>query len=178
LNGHLLLHESLWAVAPAADGLSPKQPVAFSTAADHPLVLPTSGHALRMLIDDAAARTGAEMTISVQTNSMQVQKQLVLAGHGWTILPGVGVADDVAKGVLSAAPLCEPDVTRAIVVAAPRTTRIPPAMEAVARELIRQVLAAVADGRWPIDESQPVTPPLAPLDAGALGLSSPGPRAF
>ena len=98
------------------------------------------------------------MDVVVQTNSMRVQKQLVLAGHGWTILPGVGIADDLATGALSAAPLCEPEVTRSIVAAAPRTSRIPPAMDAVARELVRQVRAAVADGRWPASENHGLLP--------------------
>ncbi|HSA49097.1 MAG TPA: LysR family transcriptional regulator [Yinghuangia sp.] len=152
LNAHLLLHENLWAVAPASEGLRADAPVPFATAATHPLVMPTTGHALRTLIDDAAKQAGIEMDVVVQTNSMRVQKQLVLAGHGWTILPGVGIAADVARGVLSAAPLCEPDVSRAVVAAAQRTSRIPPAVDTVARELVRQVRVAVAEGRWPVEE--------------------------
>ncbi|MFF4756819.1 LysR substrate-binding domain-containing protein [Streptomyces sp. NPDC002514] len=50
------------------------------------------------------------MHVAVQTNSIPVQKQLVLAGHGWTVLPGLGIAEDVANGTLSAAPLAKPDV--------------------------------------------------------------------
>lgn len=152
LNAHLLFHENLWAVAPAAEGLRADRPVPFATAAAHPLVMPASGHALRALIDAAASRAGLDLSVVVQTNSMRVQKQLVTAGHGWTILPGVGVAADLAGGALSAAPLCDPQVTRAVVAAAPRTSRMPPAVDTVARELVRQVRAAVAEGRWPVEE--------------------------
>ncbi|WP_246868613.1 LysR family transcriptional regulator [Saccharopolyspora sp. ASAGF58] len=154
LNAHRLVGERLWAVAQAADGLRPEQPISFSEAAGHPLVMPAAGHALRSLIDSAAARAGVDMDVVVQTNSMRVQKQLVLAGYGWTILPGVGIAEDVARGSLSAAPLCEPDVRRSIVLGTQRSGRTPPAVEVVAREITRQVRLAVRDGRWPSAEWQ------------------------
>jgi len=149
LNARPLVWENLWAVAPAAEGLRADRPVPFAQAAAHPLVMPAVGHALRTLIDAAAARAGADLEIAVQTNSMRVQKRLVLAGHGWTILPGVGIAEDVAAGTLSAAPLCEPDVWRSIVLGTQRAGRTPPAVDVVARELTRQINAAVAQGRWP-----------------------------
>jgi LysR family nitrogen assimilation transcriptional regulator len=82
------------------------------------------------------------------TNSMHVQKQLVRAGHGWTILPGVGIAEDVAKGSLCAAPLCEPETWRSIVLGTPRAGRMP-AAAVVAKELTRQIHAAAHQGRWP-----------------------------
>ncbi|QUH03665.1 LysR family transcriptional regulator [Saccharopolyspora erythraea] len=154
LNAHRLARERLWAVAPRDEALRAESPVAFGEVAAHPLVMPAAGHALRALIDSAAARAGAELNAVVQTNSMRVQKQLVLAGHGWTILPGVGIAEDVARGSLSAAPLCEPDVWRSIVLGTQRSGRTPPAVEVVARELSRQVHAAVRDGRWPSAEWQ------------------------
>ncbi|MFI0779456.1 LysR family transcriptional regulator [Streptomyces sp. NPDC021212] len=149
LNARPLVRERLWAVAPPAAGLCADHPVAFAEVTAHPLVMPASGHALRTLIDAAASRSGNTMDVTVQTNSMRVQKQLVLAGHGWTILPGLGIADDIAKGALSAAPLSEPDVWRSIVLATSRYGRVPPAVEIVAQELVRQINAAVCLGRWP-----------------------------
>ena len=144
-----LVRERLWAVAPAADGLSADRPVPFVEVAARRMVMPASGHGLRSLIDAAAAEAGVAMDVVVQTNSMRMQKQFVLAGHGWTILPGVGIAEDVAAGTFSAAPLRDPDVCRSMVLATPRSGRTPPAVDVVARELVRQVRAAVCAGRWP-----------------------------
>ncbi|UKY48064.1 LysR family transcriptional regulator [Streptomyces inhibens] len=154
LNARPLVREHLWVVAPPSAGLRADRPVPFAEAATHPLVMPASGHALRSLIDAAAVRAGADMNVAVQTNSMRVQKQLVLAGHGWTVLPGVGIAEDVAQGALSAAPLCEPDVWRSIILGTPRFGRTPPAVEVVARELVRQINSSVAQGRWPSAQVQ------------------------
>ncbi|MFE7069106.1 LysR family transcriptional regulator [Streptomyces sp. NPDC057620] len=149
LNARPLVRERLWAVAPASAGLRADRPVPFAEAAEHPLVMPTSGHALRSLIDAAAARAGAGLNVVAQTNSMRVQKQLVRAGHGWTVLPGLGIAEDVVRGEVSAAPLSEPDVRRSIVLGTPRSGRTPPAVEVVARELVRQINSAVKQGKWP-----------------------------
>lgn len=149
LNVQPLVREKLWVVAPPADGLRADRPVPFERVAAHPLVMPAAGHALRTLIDGACARAGAEVSITVQTNSLELQKQLVLGGHGWTILPGVGIAEDVANGTLSAAPLCRPEVWRSIVLGRHRAGRIPPAVEVVSAELVRQIRTAVHNGRWP-----------------------------
>ncbi|WP_309032625.1 LysR family transcriptional regulator [Streptomyces alfalfae] len=160
LNARPLVRERLWVVAPPSAGLRADVPVPFAEAARHPLVMPASGHALRSLIDAAAARAGVDLDVAVQTNSMRVQKRLVLAGHGWTVLPGVGITGDVAEGALTAAPLSEPDVRRSIVLATPRSGRTPPAVEAVAGELARQVTSAVARGGWPSARSEGADAPV------------------
>lgn len=149
LNVTPLVRERLWVVAPPAARLRADEPVSFARAAQLPLVVPTGGHALRTLIDGAAAAAGVEPDIAVQTNSMNLQKRLVLGGHGWTILPGIGIAADVAEGRLSAAPLCQPEVWRTIVLGTPRAGRSTPAVTAVARELTAQIRRAVAEQRWP-----------------------------
>jgi LysR family nitrogen assimilation transcriptional regulator len=154
LNARPLVRERLWAVAPPSAGLHADRPVTFAEAAAHPLVMPAPGHALRRLIDAAAARSGAVPSAVVQTNSLRVQKQLVRAGHGWTVLPGVGIAEDVARGELSAAPLSEPEVWRSVVLGTPRSGRTPPAVEVVARELVRQIDSAVGRGGWPSAQVQ------------------------
>jgi LysR family transcriptional regulator, nitrogen assimilation regulatory protein len=155
LNAHTLVRERLWAVAPPSQRLRSDKPIPLPQVAAHPQVMPASGHALRTLIDEAAARARVQLNTVVQTNSMRMQKQLVLAGHGWTILPGVGIAEDVARGSLSAAPLCEPDVWRSIVLGTQRAGRIPSAVEVVARELTHQIHSAVDQRKWPSAEVHP-----------------------
>jgi DNA-binding transcriptional LysR family regulator len=152
LNVTPLVREQLWVVASPAEGLHAGQPVPFSNLVDRSFVMPTAGHGLRVLIEAAAGRAAIKLDTSVQTNSMALQKQLVLAGHGLTILPAAGIAADVAAGTASAAPLRDPEVWRSIVLAMPRTGRIPPAVGVVAREMTRQVRIAVKQGRWPSAE--------------------------
>ncbi|TYK49489.1 LysR family transcriptional regulator [Actinomadura decatromicini] len=152
LNVRPLVRERLWAVAPPSAGLRAADPVPFAEVAAQPLVMPAAGHGLRALIDAAAARAGTQVAIAAQTNSMHVQKRLVRAGHGWTILPGVGIAEDVADGSLSAAPLSDPTLWRSIVLGTPRTGRKAPATDVVVNELTRQVESALSRGQWPSAE--------------------------
>lgn len=148
LNVRALVREKLWVVAPPSAGLRAESPVPVAHVARHPLVMPAPGHALRILIDRAVAQAQTEIEIAAQTNSMSLQKQLVQSGHGWTILPGAGIATDVAVGALSAAPLSEPEVWRSVVLGIPRVGRMTPAAEEVAHELIQQVHLAAVRGRW------------------------------
>lgn len=148
LNVRTLVRERLWAIAPLADGLIAGQPVPVSRLAGHPVVMPMPGHALRTLIDQAVAQAKVKIDIAVQTNSMDLQKQFVRGGHGWTVLPGAGIAADVAARSLSAAPLSEPEVWRSIALGTPRAGRLTPATQMVVRELIRQVRLAARRGQW------------------------------
>ncbi|WP_344854724.1 LysR family transcriptional regulator [Amycolatopsis ultiminotia] len=154
LNVAPLVRERLWVAAPPSAGLRPDRPVRFADAAARRLVLPTTGHGLRTLIESGAQRGEISLDSSVSTNSMALQKKLTRAGHGWTILPAVGLTDEIATGLLSAAPLCEPEVWRTVVLAGPRSRRTPAAVDVVARQLTRQIGIAVAEGRWPSAELQ------------------------
>jgi len=132
-----LLREPLWAVAPPGAGLSPLSPVPWEKVLAQPLVLPVTGHGLRALIDQARSELTAQPRVTMQTNSMRLQKMLVLAGHGWTVLPAAGVAGDVAAGIFSGAPLTAPEMVRSVVLGLPRGRRTPLPVDAVASEITR-----------------------------------------
>lgn len=160
-----LLQEKLWVVAPPEAGLVLDEPMPWRSVLEHPLVLPVAGHGLRALIEHARASTSVPPQIAVETNSMTLQKRLVLAGHGWTVLPAAGVASDVSAGLLSGAPLSEPEVSRSVVLGLQRGNRTPPPVEVVASELARLIRSLVRSGAWPsarlvasaVDEPRPVT---------------------
>jgi DNA-binding transcriptional LysR family regulator len=103
--------------------------------------MPAPPHGLRTLLDGACAEAGVELDGIVEVNTMQTQKRLVAAGAGWTVLPAVAVEADVAAGRFAGGPLAEPAVTRSVVLARSTERRPTPAMEVVAREVERAVLA-------------------------------------
>lgn len=143
-----LLREQLWAVGPPGAGLDPGSPVGWSEVLAHPLVLPVAGHGLRVLIDRARSAVPREPVVAVQTNSLGLQKQLVVAGHGWTVLPAAGVAADIAAGRLGGAPL-DPPVERTVVLGLQRAGRVPDAVRAVADLLVEVTAGLVDAGTWP-----------------------------
>jgi len=144
-----LLDEKLWAVAPVEDGLDADKPVRFTDVAPRALVMPSPPHGLRALVDAAAARANISLNIVTETNAVSVQKKLVMGGLAWTILPALAIADDVARGTLTAAPLTGPAISRKIVLALPKNTRQSPAVGVVADLLVTEMAAAVQRGDWP-----------------------------
>jgi DNA-binding transcriptional LysR family regulator len=139
-----LLDEQLWAVAPPKIWPDPKQPVSFAELARHRVIMPAPPHGLRTLIDSASVTANVELTISAEVNTMRVQKQLVGAGMGWTVLPHIGVAREIADETLTGAPLTDPVLLRSIVLARSRGTRVPAAVEIVTQALARRVVAVGA----------------------------------
>jgi LysR family nitrogen assimilation transcriptional regulator len=154
-----LLREQLWVVAPPDAGLSAGTPVSWAQVLSRPLVLPVPGHGLRTLIDQAWSQLPGRPRIAVQVNSMALQKRLVLAGHGWTVLPAAGVAGDIAAGVLSGAPLTAPEVERSVVLGLQLGRRTPAPVDRVATELRRLASQLVLSGAWPATLEPGVTGP-------------------
>ncbi|VVJ21628.1 Transcriptional regulator [Amycolatopsis camponoti] len=140
-----LLREALWAIAPP-DAELRRQAITWAQVCENRLILPVAGHGLRTLVDEALSTAP---TIVCQTNSMPVQKRLVAAGTGWSVLPAAGVAEDVAAGRLRGGPIVDPAISRTIVLALPRAGRVPPAAEVAATEIVRVTHRLVEDGTWP-----------------------------
>lgn len=144
-----LVDEPLWAIAPLGSGLASQTEVRCADVLAQRLVLPVAGHGLRALIDQALAQVQVEPEIAVQVNSLHIQKMLVRRGHGWSILPAVGVAADIAAGSIEGAPLSEPSFGRQVVLGLPRTGRVTPPVQEVTSLIGRVVRRLVRSGDWP-----------------------------
>lgn len=143
-----LLHDGLWAVAPPDAGLTPDSPVTCAELVRHPLVLPAHGHGLRSLIEREIFVVHPPSDVSMQVNSLSLQRGLVRAGHGWTVLPAISVAREVRAGTLSASVLVEPEIRRQLVLGFQRDYYKNSAAEPVG-VLIKQVVRSlVALGSW------------------------------
>lgn len=140
------VEEELWAVAPP--GVRMPRQVTLSRLAQEPFVLPAGMQGLRGMIEYAAASQGVTLQAAAETNDLGVQKRLVMDGRGWTILPAVAVAQDVAAGRLRAAPLAKPSMRRKVVLAVPVNRAQATAVRCVARVLAEQMKRAVTKGRW------------------------------
>jgi LysR family nitrogen assimilation transcriptional regulator len=144
-----LLEEDLWAVAPPIAGHVAAEGVDLRELLQRSLVMPSAPHGIRSLVEGAAARIGLSLDIAVETNDAGVQNQLVQAGLGWTVLPGIMVAAEAAAGTLNAAPIVSPGIPRRIVLAKPTSVRSTSAVRMVAGILEETVLSLIGAGRWP-----------------------------
>jgi DNA-binding transcriptional LysR family regulator len=143
-----LIEEALWVVGPPSAKLRKSRPVALAHLAGKPLILPSAPHGIRTLVDHACAVSHVELTIAAETNAMSVQKDLVLGGHGLTILPAIAVAEDVARKRFSVAPLSNPTITRTIVLALPANRAIRQHVKCVVELLAGCVKEDTKRGAW------------------------------
>ncbi|MDR3671392.1 MAG: LysR family transcriptional regulator [Holophaga sp.] len=144
-----LLEEKLWLIGLPSAGLRADHPVPVSELGGKPLILPSTFKGFRLLVEHACTLEGVHLTIAAETNSVHVQRCLVLGGQGLTILPIVTVADDVARGLLSAAPLTAPEVVRKILLAMPNASHIPQSVRCVASVITEEIRDTVLRGDWP-----------------------------
>jgi DNA-binding transcriptional LysR family regulator len=90
---HLLI-EDLVIVGPAASALSPEDPVRFTDLATLPLVLPSAPTGIRNTLENTALRLKVPINSHFSTDSVEVSKSLVEAGHGYAVLPLSACAAD------------------------------------------------------------------------------------
>ncbi|MEO7852448.1 MAG: LysR substrate-binding domain-containing protein [Rubrivivax sp.] len=143
-----LVEEDLWIVGPLTSKLRKDKPVPLSSLASQPFVLPSAPHGIRTLVEHACTVAGVQMRIVAETNAMSVQKGLVRAGHGLTILPAIAVADEIARKLLRAAPLKEPTIKRTIVLGLPSNRPIASPVRCAVSTLIRCVKEVIDRGDW------------------------------
>jgi LysR family transcriptional regulator, nitrogen assimilation regulatory protein len=144
-----LLDDSLWVVGPPGSDLSPDRPVRFIDVHEHVRIQANPTHAMRTMLERVAAEEKIRLTVAVETNSMDVQQRLAAAGIGFTVLPSISVADDIARGHLTGAPLLDAGLRRRLLMALPATRRLGPAVRGVADLLVDEMRRSVQSGAWP-----------------------------
>lgn len=125
------------------------QATTLAALAQWPLVLPGREHGLRRLIDEACARQGITLEVIAEIESLPNVKRAVEAGLGHTILPLGAVAEEVAAGRLSAAPIDHPSIPRRVVIATNMARPTTPAAAAVVELVIEVIRGLVDSGAWP-----------------------------
>lgn len=149
IRTQLLLEEGLWAVGLPNASLRRDVPMTLVELATQPLILPSSPHGIRALVDHAAALQNLQLQVVAETNALSVQRSLVLGGHGLTILPSIAVIDDIARGSLSVAPITQPQLLRKIVLALPTNRQTTTPVRCVVERLVASMKEAVDREDWP-----------------------------
>jgi DNA-binding transcriptional LysR family regulator len=144
-----LLSEQVCLVTPSDSSL-PDEPFAVSGLAHVPLILPSTHHGLRMLVESLASRHGFTPNIALECDgSISITKRLVVERCGSTVLPAAAVIEEVANGRVKCFPLTNPVVQREVAIAWPQNRAKPDGVWNVA-QIVREVVAElVNDGAWP-----------------------------
>ena len=112
-----LMLEHLYLIERSEDCASTEATIRLGEVFDRDLILPSRQHGLRLLLDGIAAANGLALDTVAETDSMQVQVDLVRRGLGATILPWLSVAAGVEAGTFRARQIVSPQVTRKMVLA-------------------------------------------------------------
>lgn len=142
-----LLEEDLVVVGPPDWRIEAGARLSVSAFAALPLVLPSRSHGLRTLLESAAAKARARLSIRFEADSFRVLVALVEVGLGYTILPLSAISREVADGRLKYASLVKPKVTRQLVLctAAAPTSR---ATRTVLQLVRAEIASLVESGAW------------------------------
>lgn len=143
-----LLVEDMLLVGAGDSDLAALSPLPFDAVGRYPLVLPSRPHGLRAVADEAAAKAGISLNIRLEADTYSVLKQFAIGGAGFTILPASSVEAEIRAGLVSAASLTKPRVSRQLVLASPLGAIETRATRAVFTVLKEEIGALIEAGRW------------------------------
>jgi LysR family nitrogen assimilation transcriptional regulator len=116
---------------------------------DLPLILPTRPHAIRRLLDEAAAKKHKEYYCPIEVNAFLAVRDLVLKGQGFTVLPVSTMLSELEARRLQAVRIVNPELMQAV--ALMTSSHHPPSFATTTVARVIQDLARdlVESGAWP-----------------------------
>lgn len=100
-------------IGPAGDPLLAEGRIAFASLPGLPLILPAAPHVLRKQLDALARERGMWLTVAMEADTIELQKELAIAGAGYAIV--ASLADTAGDARLDAARIVQPELMRSIV---------------------------------------------------------------
>lgn len=119
LRSRPLLTENLYLIGPPSLDLEGHAPVEFAEFEGERLLLPSRGHGLRDILERCAEQAGVRLDVRVEADNFSTLKNLVIAGHGATILPLAGINEELKASRLAFAPIANPTPSRTLILSFP-----------------------------------------------------------
>jgi LysR family transcriptional regulator, nitrogen assimilation regulatory protein len=138
-----VLLQRLYFVGRPARDLADKEELSIEEVTRFPLVLPMSGRAPRIRLEQAASAIGRTLDCVIEVNSAQLMRSLALEGLGYTILPYPYVSQDVSEGRLVAIKIDDRLLTERLCIVTTTFNPISAATRVVART-VRQEFPSTA----------------------------------
>lgn len=149
IDSHQIVKEKLWLIGSSFTELRQDTAVGLNEISTYPLILPYAPHQLRNLIDHGFQLSKLELKIAAEINDLNVQKQLVKEGLGYTILPLVAVQKDLHDRSVRVAPIEDPAFARTIAIALPNTRNISKLVQVIASVTFNCCRIAIESKAWP-----------------------------
>ena len=148
IDSHQIVSERLWLIGPYSSELHQSTPLDLDAISELSMILPYAPHQLRSLIDHGFQKEKLDLKIAAEVNDLNIQKQLVKEGLGFTILPLVSVKNDLQLKSVKVAPINHPEFTRNIAIALPNTRHISKLVHVIASETLNCCKVAVETKAW------------------------------
>jgi DNA-binding transcriptional LysR family regulator len=144
-----LLSEGVQLITPASYPLK-GDAVAVRDLGDIPLILPSTHHGLRMMVESLANRYGFSVNIALECDgSISITKRLVLENCGCTVLPEAAVIEEVTAGRLKSFRLEDPEIRRTVAIVWPKNRVTADGLWAVTQIIRQRAADMVEQGTWP-----------------------------
>jgi len=88
--------------------------ISFEETLKLPLILPTRPHAIRRLMDEVAVKKHTEFNLPIEVNAFLAVRDLIVRGHGVTILPVSNVLPEIESGKLKVVAVTEPELMQTV----------------------------------------------------------------
>jgi LysR family nitrogen assimilation transcriptional regulator len=144
---HLLFEDMFLISAPDAPPLGVANGVSVAELAGEELVLPGPPHGLRVLVEEAAAKAGVTLNVSIELETLPTIHDLVGSGGIRTILPLTAVSRELQAGRLVAQRIT-PAINRELILAHAPHRAAAPVTKAVVRLIRTQISDLVRSGVW------------------------------
>lgn len=145
LDASKLLTERLFYVSAPGAGTDP---ISLTEVLTHPLALPNEQSSIRTVIEDGARGLDVPVVGAFEFSSLDANRSIAARGIAGTIVPYGGIADDVARGELSARMVISPMLERPLF-AWRRNDRAPSGVETKLTEILLRALREAVRSRIP-----------------------------
>lgn len=142
LESRALVAEPLFLIGPAPrPRLTPQvgPPVPLRELSNHPLIIPSRPHSLRMYVEGRLADLGERIHVALEIDGIPAILDLVARGHGYAVLSGNAIRHDPNRAQLLARPIVKPRLSTTLALATSSQRPLTP----LARQVIELLLEVV-----------------------------------
>ncbi len=123
--------EDQYLICPGSEGTA--RDVALAELGKYELVLPSSGHGLRTVVEEAARAEGVQLKVVLEIDSLPALVRLAEEGLACTVLPRHAVSAQLRAGKVCARRIVDPPIRRTLVLATGNPKLLSPAAQAVVK---------------------------------------------
>jgi LysR family transcriptional regulator, nitrogen assimilation regulatory protein len=147
-----VLNEPLLLVGAPDSALAGHSTVPFGELHRYPLILPGVQAGLPTKLEKLAANTGAKITIAFEIDSIELTKEMVKAGSGYTILPPIAFKEEAQHHELISARVTNPSLDQLVLYAIQPHWRVARSTYNEVERIIFEVWTMVVEtGEWPAE---------------------------